>query len=416
MPNSFLNNIYAFLLQAASKPKTTTMYINKFFLLAGILAATAAAGLYQNKNYSVDPVLLPVTQKILKTPPKIQAAILLDVSGSMDGLIDQAKAQLWNMVQVMGKLDCDGVKPEIEIALYEYGRNSNPEANGYIKLLSPFGSNLDDISQQLFSLTTNGGDEYCGQVIKEAVGNLKWSDDKEAYKVIFIAGNEDFLQGKIQFTEACKLAKEKNIFVNTVYCGDKMQGISEHWDMGGECGNGSYTSINQNAIMQDVVTPFDNELMSFNSKLNDTYLGYGDRGKDKMMAQAEVDVQSYSTNTSAALKRAEVKADKNIYKNEDWDLVDASLKDSNFYKKVDVKSLPAPIQNLKPEELKKEIAKKTAERSELQKHILDLSKKRAAFILADQANNTNAKENTLQSEIEKIITAQAQRFNMKVSK
>ena len=33
--------------------------------------------------------------------PKIQAAILLDVSNSMDGLIEQAKAQLWNMVSVM---------------------------------------------------------------------------------------------------------------------------------------------------------------------------------------------------------------------------------------------------------------------------------------------------------------------------
>ena len=32
--------------------------------------------------------------------PKIQAAILLDVSNSMDGLIDQAKNQLWNMVNV----------------------------------------------------------------------------------------------------------------------------------------------------------------------------------------------------------------------------------------------------------------------------------------------------------------------------
>mgnify|MGYP003492397680 FL=1 len=37
------------------------------------------------------------TQLTKTANPKIQAAILLDVSGSMDGLIEQAKAQLWNM-------------------------------------------------------------------------------------------------------------------------------------------------------------------------------------------------------------------------------------------------------------------------------------------------------------------------------
>src|SRR5262245_12582669 len=62
--------------------------------------------------------------------PKIQAAILLDVSNSMDGLIDQAKAQLWNMVSVMGKTKCSGGTPQIEIALYEYGRDDNDQKKG----------------------------------------------------------------------------------------------------------------------------------------------------------------------------------------------------------------------------------------------------------------------------------------------
>ncbi len=391
------------------------MFLKKYLILSGVIATVALVGFYEKQQTVTTPEPVLVISKPIKSPQKIQAAILLDVSGSMDGLIDQAKAQLWNMVQVMGKLNCEGVKPEIEIALYEYGRSSNPEEKGYIKLLSDFGSNLDDISQQLFSLTTNGGDEYCGQVIKEAVSTLKWTEDKDAYKVIFIAGNEDFLQGKIQFTEACKLAKERNIIVNTVYCGDRMQGIQEHWNLGGECGNGSFTNINQNAVMQEIATPYDNELMSFNSNLNSTYLGYGDMGRDKMMAQAEVDEKSYSNNASAAIKRAEVKADKNIYKNDNWDLVDASAKDSNFYKKVDVKKLPASMQNMKPEELKKAIAIKTAERKELQKNILVLSKKRTDFIITEKAKNKNPQEKTLETEIENIIKEQAKRFNMQSS-
>ena len=50
----------------------------------------------------IDPSMIGISKEI-NNHPKIQAAILLDVSNSMDGLIAQAKAQLWNMVSVMGK-------------------------------------------------------------------------------------------------------------------------------------------------------------------------------------------------------------------------------------------------------------------------------------------------------------------------
>lgn len=156
--------------------------------------------------------------------PKIQAAILLDVSGSMEGLIEQAKAQLWNMVNVMGKAKCGNLEPKIEIALYEYGRTSNDINRGYVKQISPFTSDLDKLSKELFSLKTNGGDEYCGQVIYSSLAELNWDASPLNYKVIFIAGNEDFLQGKLHYTRACDEAKKKGVIVNTIFCGDQQEG------------------------------------------------------------------------------------------------------------------------------------------------------------------------------------------------
>ena len=141
---------------------------------------------------------LPAT----KTGPTIQAAILLDVSGSMDGLIEQAKAQLWIMVSTMGKAKCDGITPQIEIALYEYGKTTNDAKVGYVKKINGFISDLDSLSQNLFSLKTNGGDEYCGQVIYTSLNELGWEASSSNYKVIFIAGNEDFLQGNLHFSKA----------------------------------------------------------------------------------------------------------------------------------------------------------------------------------------------------------------------
>ena len=49
----------------------------------------------------------------------IMIALLLDTSNSMDGLIDQAKSQLWKIVnEVAAAKSGDGTQPNIKIALY----------------------------------------------------------------------------------------------------------------------------------------------------------------------------------------------------------------------------------------------------------------------------------------------------------
>lgn len=84
----------------------------------------------------------------------------------MDGLINQAKAQLWEIVNELSYAKYGIQKPNLEIALYEYGNSTLPMEEGYIRQVLQFSSDLDEISEQLFSLTTNGGQEYCGAVIQ----------------------------------------------------------------------------------------------------------------------------------------------------------------------------------------------------------------------------------------------------------
>jgi len=352
--------------------------------------------------------------------PKIQVAILLDVSGSMDGLIEQAKSQLWNMVSVMGKAQCDGKAPAIEIALYEYGRSTNHVADGYVKQLSAFTGDLDLLSQKLFSLTTNGGDEYCGQVIYTAIKDLQWDVSPESlpagqasYKVIFIAGNEDFLQGNLLYTKACNEAKQKGVIVNTIYCGDRMQGIREHWNLSSECGNGSFTVINQNEKIDDIPTPYDSIIFSLNEQLNYTYLAYGSAGAANLEAQARVDQLNFSSSKGAALKRASVKSNGALYNNRSWDMIDAIKDDEKFIERLDKKTLPDSLQNKTTEEIKQIVKQKSAQRGNIQKQIGEANTKRESFIAAEKSRNA-VKNNTatLETEIEKIIKEQARRYNM----
>ena len=357
----------------------------------------------------------PQKKKDKVANPKIQVAILLDVSGSMDGLIEQAKAQLWNMVNTMGKAKCSGdMIPKIEIALYEYGRSTNDVKAGYAKKINGFINDLDSLSQNLFSLKTNGGDEFCGQVIFSSLQELQWDAAPGNYKVIFIAGNEDFLQGNLHYTKACTEAKNKGVIVNTIYCGDKMQGIREHWNLAGECGNGSFTNINQNATEVDIPTPYDSLIYSYNEKLNGTYIAYGYGGASYQKKQAQMDVANASMSKGAGIKRIKAKGNSAVYNNAKWDLVDAKASGGFDLATIDKKELPDSLKNKTTEELKKIVEEKSKERGTVQKEIATLNTQRDAFIAVEKAKNATNKNNaaTLETEVERIIKEQARRYNM----
>ena len=63
----------------------------------------------------------------------IRVALLLDTSNSMDGLIDQAKAQLWEIVNELSYAKCRSKQPNLEIALYEYGNDKLNSKSGYLR-------------------------------------------------------------------------------------------------------------------------------------------------------------------------------------------------------------------------------------------------------------------------------------------
>ena len=393
----------------ASREKTTIMkrLLKQSGIVTAILATVILLALKKPEPRTA------LATNFGKAAPKIQAAILLDVSNSMDGLIEQAKAQLWNMVSVMGKAKCNELTPQIEIALYEYGRTNNNAKAGYVKQISGFTTDLDKLSQQLFNLTTNGGDEYCGQVIYTSLKDLSWDSAASNYKVIFIAGNEDFLQGNLPYIKACNEAKNKGVIVNTIYCGDKMQGIQEHWNLNAECGNGSYTNIDQDAKIEDIPTPYDSVIFALNDKLNGTYLRYGSQGTVGAAAQVAADEMNYKMNKSVEVKRITVKGKKELYNNTTWDMVDASEKDKNFAQKVDMKTLPDSLKGKSRKEIQQVIDKKTAERAQIQKEIETINTNREVYLANEKKKAvTNNQTATLESEIEKIIKKQAGRFKM----
>ncbi len=309
---------------------------------------------------------------------KIQVAILLDTSSSMDGLIEQAKSRLWNIVNTLTTLKYKGKTPDIQIALYEYGNNGIP-TDDYIRQVTPLTNDLDLISEKLFALTTNGGYEYCGAVIKKAVDILTWGKSDADMKLIYIAGNEPFTQGSIAYKDAIDAALKKNIYVNTIHCGDTRWGIEGMWKDAATYGKGKYFNIDHNAKVRFIETPFDDRIHSINIKLNDTYIGYGHIGQARKTNQMVQDQNARSVSSANFAERA-VSKTKEVYNNSSWDLVDRVNEDEKVLDKIKKEDLPKELQGKSKDELKSYINGKKTERINLQKQISELAKKRQAYI------------------------------------
>ena len=332
----------------------------------------------------------------------IQVAILLDTSGSMDGLIEQAKSRLWNIVNTLTTLKYDGKAPKIEIALYEYG-NDGIDNRNWIRKVTPLTQDLDLISEKLFALRTNGGTEYCGAVIKSATNELDWNGNDKSMKLIYIAGNEEFNQEGINYKEAISDAKKKNIFVNTIFCGNREEGIRTFWQDGANLGGGKFFNIDSNQKVIFIETPYDIRISECNVKLNDTYIGYGSFGYEKKAMQVKQDYNAETLSKANVVERAVSKTKKSAYNNATWDIVDKAEADKNFVKNVNKKDLPKELQNKSTEELEKYVQQKSAERTQLQKEISDLATKRQQYIDSEMKKRSNNETDDLGKAIEKSI-------------
>lgn len=349
------------------------------FLTVIILIILMSAGCNGAKARNNDPDGSVVNSRTISdNSTKIQVAILLDTSSSMDGLINQAKSRLWNIVNTLTTLKFRGKSPDIEIALYEYGNNGLRVEDDYIRQVMPLTNDLDLLSDKLFGLTTYGGYEYCGAVIKKAVDRLEWGKGDADMKLIYIAGNEPFNQGEITYQSAIQDALKKNIYVNTIHCGDARWGI-DGWKEGAAMGKGKFFNIDHNAQVRHIDTPYDDRISSCNVELNKTYISYGRMGSSKKESQMKQDYNAQSVSSANYTERV-VSKTKKVYNNSSWDLVDKVKEDKSVLESIKQEELPDELKGKTKNEIKEYIAQKENERNTLQKEIEELAKKRQTYI------------------------------------
>ena len=341
----------------------------------------------------------------------IQVALLLDTSGSMSGLIEQAKSQLWQILNTLANTEKENEETKLEIALYQYGSPTYGKSARQIRQLSGFTSDMDLISKKLFALGTAGGEEYCGEVITTSISELDWGKDDSNFKMIYIAGNEPFTQGPINYAQACQLAKKQDITVNTIFCGTYQEGVKTMWKQGAQLADGEYMNIDHNQTTVYIETPYDKKINELNQKLNETYIPYGTEGKMKKENQRKQDSNASSYSSANAADRAYFKSSKK-YKAESWDLVDAYEKDKNIIGDVKIETLSDSLQTLSVEELEIKIKVVRGQRADIQNEIQSLNSQRLIHIENNSVKNVEG--DNLKESIENSVQKQAKKKGFKI--
>ncbi|HEX5050989.1 MAG TPA: VWA domain-containing protein [Planctomycetota bacterium] len=309
----------------------------------------------------------------------IDLAICLDISGSMDGLLNAARQNLWAVVNELATLK---PVPTLRVALLTYGCSAYDAETGWVRVDTGFTSDLDTVSQKLFELTTNGGDEYVARVVHAAVEQLDWSKDPKALKLLFVAGNEAATQDpKLDTASQSKAAIEKGIVVNAIYCGSPTHADAPGWREVAKLADGTFATIEQdNGVV--IATPFDGQLTELSAALNTTYVPYGKEAGVWAQNQERQDSNAARLNSVAAAQRCQTKAS-SLYSNAGWDLVDACSDPKFKLEDVKKEDLPENLRAMSLDQLREHVTAQQKKRAELKAKVEELGKQRDAHVQAE---------------------------------
>jgi len=340
-------------------------------ILPIILSVSAMLGLWQP--------LFATTAPTRQSKPRIEVCFVLDTTGSMGGLIEGAKQKIWSIANEMISAR---PTPELKLGLIGY----RDRGDDYV--LKSFGltDDIDAIYGHLREFQAGGGGdapESVNEALAEAIHKMPWSSDKKVLKIIFLVGDApphmDYPNGP-KYPDLCREAAKKDLIINTIQCGE-MAETKPIWQEIAKLSEGSYVGISQSGNVAVISTPMDKELSRLNERIGATLIPYGDS-----TLQAEVHAKY------AAAKSAPVAAmaDRLTYNSKTGramqgrgELLDALNENKLKVDEIDQKQLPAELQKLDRAELQNRIAKARDERADLQKQIVEVSKKREAYIQSE---------------------------------
>jgi Mg-chelatase subunit ChlD len=336
----------------------------------------------------------------------VEVAFVLDTTGSMSGLIENAKRKIWSIATSIVDTNPNA---EVRMALVAY-RDIGDE---YVTRKFELTTDIQGLYAELLKFKAQGGGDWAESVnegLDVAVTKLNWNQDTNVRKIVFLVGDApphmDYKQDR-KYDEVLKDAKTRGIIVNAVQAGHARD-TERYWREIAQLGNGKYIPIPQDGGVALIIeTPYDREILDIQIRLNRTVLPYGKRTQ-------QLKVQERLNNYAAAPQSTAT--DIAVYRNKtmssgvvstDGDLV-ADIESGRVkLEGLADAELPDNLQKLPLAARKAEVEKQSAERKALDEKLTQLVKQRDTYVAAERKKQpANAKKDSFDQVVEETLRMQ----------
>jgi Mg-chelatase subunit ChlD len=356
-------------------------------LVSALLLATAVVvyayplhsrGTSENPQPNPPPVVAVAQQP----RPLVEVVFVLDTTGSMSGLIQAAKDNIWSIARSMASAQ---PQPEIRVGLVAY----RDRGDNYVTQVVDLSPDLDSMYATLMDFAAGGGGdgpEAVNEALYAAVHQVHWSQDPKAYQVIFLVGDAEphmDYPDDVKFPVTLQAAAARGIIVNTIQAGDDPN-TQATWQQIAQLSQGEHFKVGQGGDAVAVATPFDEHMASLSKELDQTRLFYGDAAAQERAASkvAATDKLNRSGSTGSLAQRAAFNTSSSGSKNflGENELVDDVASGRVDLAKLDSARLPENLRGLSVDEKRKVIAENKDKREVLSLEIAALAEKRQSFI------------------------------------
>ena len=373
-----------------------------------------SSGAITTGHISPLPVAGAVIDPLVAQRPKIEVVFVLDTTSSMSGLIAAAKEKIWSIASTMASAEN---APEISMGLVAF----RDRGDTYVTRVVDLSDDLDSMYATLMDFQAEGGGdgpESVNQGLYDAVHRISWSQDPQAYKVVFLVGDApphmDYAND-VPYPQTLAVAAGKGIVVNTVQCGTN--GVTtSRWQQMASIGQGQFFQVGQGGDAVAIASPFDSKLAELSARLDATRLSYGDeqeqkKSKNKEEATAKLHaLSSVASQARRAMFNASDSGERNLFG--DKDLVEDLAAGRVELESIDSASLPASIQALPAPAQQLKLRELADERVELRERIKDLARERTDY-LSKKVAETEVGEVSLDHKIYRAIKQQAGKLGLR---
>ena len=381
--------------------KTKLLGITLFTLTLGVVAY------YPQLFAKTSKAQPPINYHITANKPKVDVVFVLDTTGSMGGLIQTAKDKIWSIATTMASAQ---PTPQIRIGLVAY----RDRGDQYVTRLVDLSDDLDSVYAALMDFQADGGGdtpESVNKALYDAVHEMSWSQQDQAYQVIFLVGDApphmDY--NEVHYPEIVADALAKGIVINTIQCGGLPTTIAP-WTQIASLGHGNFFQVEQAGGAVAFATPYDDKIAKLSARLDDTRLYFGTREEKARMKEkvAATDKLHASASVSSRARRGVFNASAGGRANMlgENELVDAIASGTIKLDEIDAEALPEALKPMAPTEQVAYLTGLADKRSELHRQIRELSKDRDSF-LAKKVEEAGGLKDSLDQKIYEAVKEQA---------